>query len=80
MLHTHTHTHTRKKSADGWEEPKVTSIKTVLLETFPVPLSQNKDSKAESNSGGLIPLTSYFPEADASFSEDFCDVPSPKIQ
>lgn len=53
-----------------------------LLETFPVPLSQNKDSKAKTNSGGLIPLMSsaYFPEADAFYSEDFCNLPPPKTQ
>lgn len=47
-------------------------IKTFLLEIFPIPLSQNKDRKAETKSGGPIPPMSsaYFPEADATFSED----------
>lgn len=32
-----------------------------LWETFPVPLSQNKESKAETNSGGLISQKQILP-------------------
>lgn len=53
-----------------------------MLETFPVPVSQNKDSKAETNSGVLIPPKSSasFPEVGASFWEDICNLPLPKTQ
>lgn len=49
------------RSIDGWDRSIVTPIKMSLWEIFPVPLSQNKESKAETNSGGLISQKQIIP-------------------